>query len=103
VTLNGYFRLENNAIQRTLIPEMTAAAKKLAEQVLALPESDRETLFKLLRDSLPHGDETLSQEEWDGAWKKELEKRIEEIESGKVKCIPYAEVRKGWDKILRKS
>jgi hypothetical protein len=44
---------------------MTVAAKKLAEQVLALPESDREKLLRLLRDSLPHEDETLSQQEWD--------------------------------------
>jgi putative addiction module component (TIGR02574 family) len=71
---------------------MTVAAKKLAEQVLALPESDREKLFRLLRDSLPHEDETLSQEEWDRLWKVELEKRIEELESGKVKAIPAAQV-----------
>jgi putative addiction module component (TIGR02574 family) len=71
---------------------MTAVAKKLAEQVLALPESDREKLFRLLRDSLPAETETLSQEEWDEAWKKELEKRIEELESGKVKAIPAAQV-----------
>lgn len=82
---------------------MTVAAKKLAEQVLALPESDREKLFCLLRDSLPAETEALSQEEWDEPWKKELEKRIEEIESGAVKCIPYAEARKGWDKILGKA
>ncbi len=44
--------------------------------------------------------EVLSKKEWNEAWKTELEKRIEEIESGKVKCIPYAEARKRWDKIL---
>jgi len=83
---------------------MTAAAKKIAEQALALPDKDRETIIRILRDSLPREEEeTLPQEEWDAAWKKELEKRIEDIESGKVKCIPYAEVRKGWDKILGKS
>jgi len=67
---------------------MTVAAKKLAEQVLALPESEREKLVRLLRDSLPHDDETLSQDEWDEAWKKELEKRIEEMESGKDPGVP---------------
>jgi putative addiction module component (TIGR02574 family) len=67
---------------------MTVAAKKLAEQVLALPESDREKLFRLLRDSLPAETETLSQEEWDEAWKKELEKRIEEMESGEDPGVP---------------
>jgi len=67
---------------------MTVAAKKLAEQVLALPESDREKLFRLLRDSLPAETETLSREEWDEAWKKELEKRIEEMESGEDTGVP---------------
>ena len=63
---------------------MTVAAKILAEQVLALFEDDRTTLFRLLRNSLlqDQEDETLSQEEWDAAWKKELEKRIEEMKSG---------------------
>jgi len=67
---------------------MTLVAKKLAEQVLALPESDREKLLRLLRDSLPAETKTLSQEEWDEAWKKELEKRIEEMESGEDPGVP---------------
>jgi hypothetical protein len=44
--------------------------------------------------------EVLSKEEWDEEWKSELEKRIADVESGKVKCIPYAEVRKKLDRIL---
>ena len=47
--------------------------------------------------------ETLSQKEWDESWKTELENRIADIESGKVKCIPYAEVRKRLNRILRKA
>jgi putative addiction module component (TIGR02574 family) len=82
---------------------MTVAAKKLAEQVLALPESDREKLFRLLRDSLPVEAETLSQEEWDEAWKKELEKRIEEMESGEDPGVPLDEVLAELQKPVRKS
>lgn len=55
------------------------------------------------RDSVADEPETLSQEEWDDAWRKEINKRIEEIESGKVKCIPYAQVRKELDAILGKT
>jgi putative addiction module component (TIGR02574 family) len=82
---------------------MTIAAKKLAKQVLALPESERLKLADVLLKSIPKEGDPPSQEEWDEAWKKELEKRIEEIESGKVKCIPYAVVRKEMDAILGKS
>jgi hypothetical protein len=44
--------------------------------------------------------EDISRKEWNEAWKGELEKRIADVESGKVKCIPYAEARKRWNKIL---
>jgi hypothetical protein len=47
--------------------------------------------------------EVLTKKEWNDAWRKEINKRIEEVESGKVKCIPYAEARKHWDKILGRS
>jgi putative addiction module component (TIGR02574 family) len=82
---------------------MTVAAKKIAEQALALTESDRAKLIRLLRDSLPNETETLSQEEWDEAWKKELEKRIEEMESGEDPGVPLEEVLAELDKPVRKS
>ena len=82
---------------------MTVAAKKIVKQALALSESERAKIVSELLKSLSDDEENIPQDEWDEAWKKELEKRIDEIESGKVKCIPYAEVRKGWDKILGKA
>jgi len=82
---------------------MTVAAKKLTKQILALSESERMEVVSVVLKSIPKDSDLPSQEEWDEAWKKELEKRIEEIESGAVKCIPYAEARKGWDKILGKA
>ena len=61
---------------------MTVAAKKLAEQALALTVAEREDILSLLRDSIPQDVESISQEEWNKAWKEELNSRIEEMESG---------------------
>jgi putative addiction module component (TIGR02574 family) len=82
---------------------MTVAAKRIAEQALALSEGDRVKLFRLLRDSLSEESETLSQEEWDEAWKMELEKRIEEMESGDDPGVPLEEVLADLRKPVRKS
>jgi putative addiction module component (TIGR02574 family) len=82
---------------------MTVAAKKIVKQALALSESERAKVVSELLKSLSEEAETLSQEEWDEAWEVELKKRLEEIESGKVKCIPYEVVRKELDVILGKS
>jgi len=71
---------------------MTQAEQKVAEQALALPESERTEILHLLRDSLPNESETLSQEAWDEAWKKELETRIEEMESGEDPRVPLDRV-----------
>jgi hypothetical protein len=103
---------------------MTAAAQKeIVEKALALPRKARGQLARQLLESLNSGKtkeipgpkvlreqqvkyvavdegETLSREEWNEAWEAELKKRIAEVESGKVKCIPYAEARKRWNKIL---
>jgi putative addiction module component (TIGR02574 family) len=58
---------------------MTSHARKLLEQVLALPEEDRLYLVEALQDSLePVG----SQEEVDAAWKDEISRRMTSIENG---------------------
>ena len=77
-----------------------AAQKQLVEKALALPRKARERLAKQLWESLEAPEEKISRKEWNGAWKTELEKRIADIESGRVKCIPHSEVRKRLDKIL---
>ena len=105
---------------------MTAAAQKeIFKQALALPRKARLDLLQKLQASLgaapnrqaksvtepsaKYGQtkdgETLTQQEWDEAWGAELNKRIEELESGKVKStrsLAYSEVRKKLDRILRK-
>ncbi|HEV3272262.1 MAG TPA: addiction module protein [Candidatus Methylacidiphilales bacterium] len=77
-----------------------AAQKQVVEKALALPKKARESLAKQLWKSLEPNEEKISRKEWNGAWKVELEKRIADIESGRVKCVPYPEVRKRLDKIL---
>ncbi len=37
-------------------------------------------------------EEELTQEEWDAAWAEEINRRVEEMESGKVKGVPAEEV-----------
>lgn len=69
---------------------MTDAAKKLMEEVLALPVTDRRRIGLALLESTEEesgGDLALHE-----AWRDELLRRIEQVESGKVKPIPGDEV-----------
>ncbi len=81
---------------------MTVAAKKLADEVLALSVNEREDILQLLRDSLPQNDETVSQEEWDKSWSKELNTRIAEMDSGDDPGVPLDEVLAELEKPIRK-
>jgi len=67
---------------------MTKATAKLADQVLSLPCEDRIYLVDKLLRSL----NSPSREEIDRAWAEEAERRIKELDSGKVKAIPGEEV-----------
>jgi putative addiction module component (TIGR02574 family) len=72
---------------------MTAAAQKqIAVKALTLPKKARARLAQQLFDSLDAPEEKLSRKEWSQAWKVEIEKRAEEMRSGKVKGIPAAQV-----------
>lgn len=66
---------------------MTAAAKKVLEDALALPEQDRATLLDALADSIVGEDDDLSSE-----WKAEIARRIEAVERGESRLIPGEEV-----------
>lgn len=57
---------------------MTSQAKKLLEQVLALPEEDRLYLVEAIQESLPAD----SQEAIDAAWEDEIARRTKSIEDG---------------------
>jgi len=73
---------------------MIGATAKLTDQILSLPCEDRIYLVDKLLESL----NAPSSEEHDRLWAAEVERRIDEIDSGKVKLIPgdqvLAEVRK---------
>ena len=73
---------------------MTAATTKLEEKILSLPCEDRIYLVEKLLKSL----NSPSREEIAKAWAEESERRIDEIESGKVQTIPgeqvFQEIRK---------
>jgi putative addiction module component (TIGR02574 family) len=67
---------------------MTDVAKKLAEEALLLPREDRAELVDRLLQSL----NIPTQTEIDQRWKKEVEKRVEEYESGTVEGIEGEQV-----------
>lgn len=68
---------------------MTNAADDVYQAALRLPEADRAEIAAKLMESIdPEQDES-----WEEAWNSEIAKRIEELELGKVKTIPWAEVR----------
>ena len=73
---------------------MTAATAKLTDQVLSLPCEDRAYLVDRLIESL----NAPSRKEIDRLWAEEAERRIDDLESGRVQTIPgervFAEIRK---------
>jgi putative addiction module component (TIGR02574 family) len=69
---------------------MNSKAEDLLATALSLPESERAEIAAQLIASLdPTVDEKASK-----AWDEEIARRIEELDSGKVKCLPWPEVRR---------
>jgi len=66
---------------------MTASAKKILEDALALPEKERVALIDALADSITGEDDELSPE-----WKAEIARRIDAIERGESQLIAGDEV-----------
>jgi len=75
---------------------MTEEVSELLKKALALPAEARAALAGSLLESL---DDTVdsSVEE---AWNREIANRIEELDSGKVKPVPWAEARRQISAIL---
>jgi putative addiction module component (TIGR02574 family) len=67
---------------------MVELAKKIYEQALDLPIDDRLILIDklLISTNLP------TQNDIDQAWSKEVERRCQELDSGKARLIPGEEV-----------
>jgi putative addiction module component (TIGR02574 family) len=70
---------------------MTEEASDILKRALALPTEARAAIASSLLESL---DESPADEGVESAWSEEIQRRIEEIDSGKVQLIPYEEVRR---------
>jgi putative addiction module component (TIGR02574 family) len=69
---------------------MNTAAKKLYDNALQLPDSERAELAAWLIESLdPEVDHDA-----DAAWDTEIKRRIEELDSGAVTAVPWPEARR---------
>jgi putative addiction module component (TIGR02574 family) len=68
---------------------MSVTVEELIRQALKLDPKARAELAALILESLP----TESAEEVDAAWEAEIRRRVQQLESGSVKTIPWEEVR----------
>ena len=75
---------------------MSQDVSELLKKALALPVEARAALAGSLLDSLDDTVDVAAEEEWN----KEIARRIAELDSGKVKPIPWAEARRQVSAIL---
>jgi putative addiction module component (TIGR02574 family) len=69
---------------------MTQETARLLQQALQLPENERADLAGHLLDSL---EDDLSPVD-EAAWNAELQRRLDEIDNGEVRPIPWAEAQR---------
>ena len=82
VTWVGVYRCYNGVMKRD--------AAEILKEALTLPTEARAALAGSLLDSL----ETDVDEDAEAAWATEVNRRVAELDSGAVKTIPWAEVRR---------
>ena len=70
---------------------MKATLERVAEEARSLSLPDRSALTRILIESLD-AEPAEDLAEVEEAWQAEVEKRVEEIKSGRVKTIPAKEV-----------
>jgi len=75
---------------------MTQEVSELLKKALALPAEARAALAGSLLDSLNETVDASAEEEWN----REIARRIRELDSGKVKPIPWEEARRQVSAIL---
>ena len=71
------------------MPQMTPQVSEVLEKALALSTQDRGLIMDRLIESL---DNEPAKEGVEEAWSEEIERRVEEIQSGRVEMIPGEEV-----------
>lgn len=69
---------------------MSPDVSELLKKALALPAEARAALAGSLLDSLDDSVDVSAEEEWND----EIARRIEELDSGKVRPVPWAEARR---------
>ena len=69
---------------------MSPDVSDLLKKALELPAEARAALASSLLESLDETVDASAEEEWS----KEIARRIEELDSGKVKTVPWAEARR---------
>ena len=79
--------------------EMTPRVSEVLEKALALSTQVRGLLIDLLIQSL---DEGPAEEGLEEAWDAEIERRVDDIRSGKAKMIPGEQVLRELSKRLRR-
>ncbi len=82
-----------------IIYSMMQEAQELLKKALALPDKERADLAGSLIDSL---DDTVD-ENAEAAWQKEVVRRLEDVQSGKVKTTSWDDVRQKGRTLLRNS
>ncbi len=65
-------------------------ASELLKKALSLPDKERAKLAARLIDSL----DTVVDDDAEVAWQEEIARRLHDVETGKVKTIPWDEVRR---------
>lgn len=66
---------------------MARSIAEIEKELMALPDQERARIAQDLIISLDKNEETLTHEEWEAAWLEEIQRREEEIASGKVKLL----------------
>jgi putative addiction module component (TIGR02574 family) len=75
---------------------VTSSARRILDDALALPESER----RLLAEALLESTELPSESEIDPAWRDEVLRRIEQVRCGEAVPEPWSEVRRKIDAAL---
>lgn len=68
---------------------MTDRTKQLLEQALSLSEGERAEIAGVLIESLEPAPDTNVEE----AWRREVARRVAELDSGAARTVPWEEVR----------
>jgi len=81
---------------------MARSIAEIEKELMALPDQERARIAHDLIISLDKDEQQLSREEWEAAWLEEIQRREEEIDSGKVKLVSHEEVMASLEAALKK-